>query len=118
MEEKCAEIAYIHGGITLSPKPPAKFAIGVRVDVGYIQAAVNGPIEGKDHLLWEYLAVVKPEVINVTCTLGNVSVTKQVEAKAGQVNIVNFCFGKPVDSSHILKGLKLSKEEKKLKKSI
>ncbi|MEM4310884.1 MAG: hypothetical protein QXX95_00645 [Nitrososphaerales archaeon] len=114
-EEKCAELSYIYGGITLSPKPPPKFGVAIRVDVGYMQAAVNGPIEGKDHLLWQYLAIVKPELVRITCTLGNISVTKQVEAKAGELNIVNFCFGKPV-ISHPLSTKFIEGEKRKPKK--
>jgi hypothetical protein len=98
-ERECEPIAYVHGGITISPKPPSQFKVGVRVNVSGVEAALSGPIDGENHVLWNYLAVVKPGLVSVTCVVGNVMVTKQIDAKPDQINIVNFCFGNPVTTS-------------------
>lgn len=98
-EKECQPIAYIHGGITISPKPPSQFKVGVRVNVSGVEAALSGPIDGENHILWNYLAVVKPGLVTVTCVVGNIATTKQIDAKASQINIVNFCFGNPVTTS-------------------
>jgi hypothetical protein len=95
-EECCAPVAYIYGGITLSPKPPSQATIGVRVNVGVQNVPVTGPEAGDDYLLWHYVAVVKPGQLKVLCTIGDVSSMKDIEAKPYETCIVNFCFGKPV----------------------
>ena len=95
-QSECTPISYVHGGITLNPKPPPPFNIGVRVDVGPIQAAVTEVQHGERHLLWHYLAVVKPSNTTIRCTIGDVTMTKEVEAKPATMQIVNFCFGEPV----------------------
>jgi len=45
------------------------------------------------------LAVVRPGLVTVSCVAGNVTVSRQIDAKPNQINIVNFCFGIPVASS-------------------
>ena len=91
-------MAYVYGGITLSPKPPAQFAIGVRVNVGVQSIPTTGPELGDDYALWHYLAVIKPGQTKVVCTVGDIVVMKNVEAKSEQASIVNFCFGRHVVS--------------------
>ena len=97
-EECCAPISYIYGGVTLSPKPPGQFTLGVRINIGVQTIPITGPESGEDHLLWHYLAVVKPGQTKVLCTIGDITSAKEVEAKTGETSIVNFCFGKPVIS--------------------
>ncbi len=99
-EECCAPMAFIYGGITLSPKPPGQFTLGLRVNIGIQTIPITGPESGDDHLLWHYLAVVKPGQAKVLCTIGDVTTIKEIEAKSGETSIVNFCFGKPVTSSN------------------
>lgn len=89
-------MAYIYGGITLSPKPPSQATIGVRVNIGVQNIPITGPEAGDDHLLWHYVAVVKPGQLKVLCTIGDVSSVKDIEAKPYETCIVNFCFGRPV----------------------
>jgi hypothetical protein len=97
-EESCAPISYVYGGVTVSPKPPGNFIVGVRVSVGIQIALLSGPEIERDHILWHFLAVIKPGPAKVVCTVGDVTSTRNVETKSGQTSIVNFCFGKPVDS--------------------
>ena len=103
-EECCAPISYVYGGVSLSPKPPGQSTVGIRVSVGTQIAPLTGPELGHDHVLWHYLVVVKPGLTRVVCTIGDITSTKNVETKAGETSIVNFCFGKPVVSSNV-KGL-------------
>src|SRR5438445_9706683 len=100
-EECCAPMAYIYGGITLSPKPPGQFTMGLRVNIGIQTIPITGPESGDDHLLWHYLAVVKPGQTKVLCTVGDVTTIKELEAKSGETSIVNFCFGKPVTTYNV-----------------
>ena len=103
-EECCAPVSYVYGGVSLSPKPPGQFPVGIRVSVSTQVAPLIGPEMGHDHALWHFLVVVKPGPVKVVCTLGEITSTKNVEAKAGETSIVNFCFGKPVVSANA-KGL-------------
>jgi hypothetical protein len=98
-EDCCAPISYVYGGVSLSPKPPGHFAVGVRVSVGAQVAPLTGPEVGGDHLLWHYLVAVKPGQTKVVCSIGDVTSTKTVETRTGETYIVNFCYGKPVVSS-------------------
>lgn len=91
-------MAYVYGGITLRPKPPGQFAIGVRVNVGAQTTPIIGPELGDDYALWHYLATIKPGQTRVVCTVGDIISVKNVDAKSDQTSIVNFCFGKPVVS--------------------
>ncbi len=100
-EECCAPMAYIYGGISLSPKPPGQFTLGLRVNIGIQTIPITGPEAGDDHLLWHYLAVVKPGQAKILCTIGDITTAKETEAKSGETSIVNFCFGKPVTSSNV-----------------
>ena len=85
--------------MTLSPKAPGQFSLGVRVDVGVVTASVTGPAFGDNHVVWHYLAVVKPGPIRIRCTIGDVTSAKEIEAKPNQVTIANFCFGEPITTS-------------------
>ena len=91
-------MAYVYGGISLSPKPPAQFAIPVRVNVGAQAVSIIGPELGDDFALWHYLATIKPGQSKIVCTVGDIITIKNVDARADQTSIVNFCFGKPVVS--------------------
>lgn len=100
---ECVPISYITGGITISPKPPSNFSVGVNVFIGPLQAALKGPEVGANHIVWQYLAVVRPGPASVRCIVGDISVEKQVEAKPNSVEIVNFCFGEPVQMEPCVK---------------
>lgn len=100
-EECCAPISYVYGGVSLSPKPPGQSVVGVRVSVGAQVAPLTGPEVGSDHLLWHYLAAVKPGQTKVVCSVGDVTSTKNVETTNGETSIVNFCYGRPVVSSNV-----------------
>lgn len=116
-EDCCAPLAYVYGGISLSPKPPGQFTIGVRVNVGSQQVPVTGPDLGDDYALWHYLAIVKPGQARVICTVGDLVSIKNVEAGPDVTTIVNFCFGKPVVSSSV-KGLAKAKARRKEREKI
>lgn len=113
IEDCCSEMAYIYGGISLSPKPPGQFVIPVRVNVGSQTVPLVGPELGDDHALWHYLATVRPGQHKVICTVGDVMSTKSIDAKADQTSIVNFCFGKPVTSFNA-KGLPKMRVKRKI----
>ena len=98
-DDCCAHMSYVHGGITLRPKPPNNTPIAIRVIVGTQNLSLGSPTVEDDYLLWQYLAVVKPGPTKVVCAVGDVMSTKEAEAKDGEACIVNFCFGMPVDSS-------------------
>lgn len=100
-EECCAPISYVYGGVSLSPKPPGQFLVGVRVIVGGQVAPLTGPEVGGDHLLWHYLVAVKPGPTKIVCSVGDVTSSKNAETRAGETSIVNFCYGKPVVSSNL-----------------
>jgi hypothetical protein len=72
----------------------------VRVNVGTQVIPIIGPELGDDFALWHYLAIIKPVQTKVVCTVGDIISIKNVDAKADQTSIVNFCFGKPVVSSN------------------
>ena len=99
-EDCCAHMSYVYGGITLRPKPPNSTPIAIRVIVGTQTLSLGNPAVEDDYLLWQYLAVVRPGLTKVVCAVGDVMATKEAEAKDGEACIVNFCFGRPVDSSH------------------
>jgi hypothetical protein len=111
-EECCSPVAYVYGGVTLSPKAPGQFSLGIRVDVGVITASVTGPASGDDHLLWHYLAVVKPGPARIRCTIGDVTSAKEIDAKPNQVTIANFCFGEPVITTPAKNFVKRKQREK------
>ena len=98
-ERGCEPIAYLYGGITIGPKPPPPFKVGVKVTVSGAEAALSGPMDGTNHILWNYFAVVRPSLVTVACVCGDIIVTKQIDAKPNQLNIVNFCFGTPLATS-------------------
>lgn len=95
----CAPISYVYGGVSLNPKPPGPFLVGVRVSVGTQVAPLIGPEMGHDYAIWHFFVVVKPGPTKLLCTVGDVTLTKSIETKAGETSIVNFCYGKPVISS-------------------
>ena len=118
-ECKCEPVTYIYGGVTISPKPPPPFNLAIKVEVGAITAAVGEPQHGDRHIMWNYLALVKPGLVRVRCTVGDVTVVRSLEARAGTTEIMNFCFGDPV---HIgpetkMKGPRFNSEQKQKSRS-